>query len=520
MSLLSESAESSTSQEAEIGDLGFLILCVCYVIDLFFCSAGILALRRGKSMHSLFAYKKACRLHLCAKNGWTASFGVAQRWSIKRKRRCDGAEPCSTCIAASRAHECTFRHEPRRRKSTMAVTSSVKAISSSSVSSKRRSGTDSGSQPHTPDRSPSIEPPPLTFDASDDAPNMLAFLDFIEAISEEEKDWSAAASKSTTTASSSNIDLPALPQFLTLDEPPSSTFPILYQPTPKRSAELFQLRNLFLDNSWRYGLNTTAEKRDALSRGDTSGLIVHPVLVTVCELLGYQLSSNSAKTSQYYDPHLDPSPAPPVTLGSQSHITQSPTSGQEAELAMTIFDVLHREASTMPSTTLMQVYNMLGVYYGMRGDVAMYRQLFNKLGAILLTTTTTKPSLACDDDLFVLDPSSSMDPASYYPQTAAQEWRVCCLFSFASRSAFSANIFLDLAVSLNRVSTPVFDPALLLTFRKLAIHIILTSCHLIMGGWYTTRPNYQWQGVGLPSTVSSQSLSSWRAANKSEQVDT
>ncbi|KAK6980768.1 hypothetical protein R3P38DRAFT_2579660 [Favolaschia claudopus] len=125
---------------------------------------------------------------------------------------------------------------------------------------------------------------------------------------------------------------------------------------------------------------------------------------------------------------------------------------------MTIFDVLHREASTMPSITLMQVYNMLGVYYGMRGDVAMYRQLFNKLGAILLTTTTTKPSLACDDDLLVLDPSSSMEPASYYPQTAAQEWR----------AAFSANVFLDLAVSLNRASTPVFDPALLLTFRKLA----------------------------------------------------
>jgi hypothetical protein len=103
-------------------------------------------------------------------------------------------------------------------------------------------------------------------------------------------------------------------------------------------------RKLFLDHSWQYGLNVTPEKRDALSRGDTSGIIVHPVLVDVCQLLGYLLANHASSETWVY--------------------FQGQTDGK-AEQALIIFCVLQSPDSKLDLGTEIQVYSLLLLYYVM-----------------------------------------------------------------------------------------------------------------------------------------------------------
>lgn len=196
-------------------------------------------------------------------------------------------------------------------------------------------------------------------------------------------------------------------------------------------------RNLFLDNSWQYGLNVTAEKRDALSRGDTSGLIVHPLLLNAGELLGYQLFN------EWY--------------------AQGVPTGCEARKAMLIFDALEREDCLLDSATLMQIYNLMGIYYAARGERSMFVELFKKLGKV----AANSPALGLDDTL-VLDPASYVEPASSCPQGPVQE----------ARSAFCAMIFTELAVTLADRIPPILDISLLARFRNLAVSLdgLLARC--------------------------------------------
>ncbi|KAJ7832255.1 hypothetical protein B0H14DRAFT_2803445 [Mycena olivaceomarginata] len=224
------------------------------------------------------------------------------------------------------------------------------------------------------------------------------------------------------------ISLPSLPAF---NQPIEDylNFSPHRESLPNRTAELFELRNLFLDHCWHYGLNVTAEKRDALSRGDMSGLIVHPILVDVCQLLGYHRSNQFP--SQCY---------------------RGETPAREAEQARLIFDFLQREEQLLDSTTLMQVYNLLGVYSVMRGEMPMFFDVFNKLGTLVLS----RRAPGFDD---VLDPAlSNAEPSSCCPQGPVQE----------SRSAFSAMIFVAFVVSLSLKTNPILDPALLAKFRNMA----------------------------------------------------
>lgn len=233
---------------------------------------------------------------------------------------------------------------------------------------------------------------------------------------------------------SDNNPLTSLIQSLRLGNPVDFSFDS--GPVLDRSGELFELcvsifehiapaadgitssRNLFLNHYWQYGLNVTEEKRDALSRGDISGLLVHPILVNVSQLLGCQLANRL-----------------------QLHSSQSRMHGREAEQALLIFDMLHSEENLLDLTTAMQVYNLLGVYHALNGNIVMYSELVHKLGALLLQN---------------LDESLALDLGC--PEALAQE----------TRSAFSAIIFLDLSLCLELKAPPMLQPSLLATFRRLA----------------------------------------------------
>ncbi|KAJ7679452.1 hypothetical protein DFH06DRAFT_1316356 [Mycena polygramma] len=229
------------------------------------------------------------------------------------------------------------------------------------------------------------------------------------------------------------FELPSLPRRSPFsDSPPYGNFSLKPAAEPDRTAELFELRNLFLNHCWHYGLNVTAEKRDALSRGDTSGHVVHRVLVHVCQLLGYHLANR---------------------FPSSTH--QGPTAGREAEQAMLIFDILQGSVDVPDPTTSMQVYNLLGGYYAMKGDLPIFTQLFEKLGKLVLQSSSI---IGLDEGALELDPASQVAPVSCCPQGSTQE----------ARSAFSSMIFIELTVSLVPETPPILDPSLLAKFRRLA----------------------------------------------------
>ncbi|KAJ6518106.1 hypothetical protein C8R47DRAFT_1205181 [Mycena vitilis] len=228
-----------------------------------------------------------------------------------------------------------------------------------------------------------------------------------------------------------------LPSFLLhsplADPPACSNLNFSPKPAPAPD-ELFELRNLFLNHCWHYGLNVSAGKWDALSRGDASGRVVHPVLVHVCQLLGYHLAGRFPSSTQRF--------------------SQGPTAGREAEQAMLIFDILQGSVDIPDPTTSMQVYNLLGGYYAMKGDFPIFTQLFEKLGQLVQNSSI----LGLGESALVLDPASQLVPASCCPQGCAQE----------ARSAFSSMIFIELTVALVPETPPILDPSLLAKFRRLA----------------------------------------------------
>ncbi|KAJ6553152.1 hypothetical protein B0H19DRAFT_1155796 [Mycena capillaripes] len=390
----------------------------------------------------------------------------------QRKLRCDGGNPCGPCSRARTLVVCTYvskafgqlRSEPRKggacsscrqrkrrcdgslclqdkpraRKSKHAeLTYQDRLSADASGASMTSSRSTNPSQPYTPEYSASIDLPSTS---AEDEFDIRSLLGFYPAESESSSLYLTPTSNHWLPGVYSESAVPGVPEYTPSDKfavncPSRSLHPVGFSPEPApaldRTAELFELRQLFLAHSWHYGLNVTEEKRDALSRGDTSGLFVHPILVNISQLLGYHLVRRLQSETLHY--------------------CRGPTAGREAEQAMQIFEILQAEESMMDPTTTMHVYNLLAVYYTLNRDLAMFAQLFNKLGALMLYSHTAYDNL-------VLDVSSQVDQPSCSPQGMVDE----------ARSAFSATIFLQLGVSLARKTPPVLDASFLVKFRKLA----------------------------------------------------
>ncbi|KAJ6576895.1 hypothetical protein DFH09DRAFT_1310907 [Mycena vulgaris] len=188
-------------------------------------------------------------------------------------------------------------------------------------------------------------------------------------------------------------------------------------------AELFEVRNLFLDHSWNYGLDLPVEKREALSRGDTSGLIVHSLLVNVCQLLGYLIATHRSSSAMWL-------------------YFEDQTEGEVMQ-ACIISEVLRRSPHTLDPVTTMQVYSLFARYYGTKGDTATFAQLFDQLGNIVRGTLA---DLGLDDTLPLLH-VPQLATSSSLPRASAQE----------ARSAFSGVMWLEFGVCLVLKLPPMLD---------------------------------------------------------------
>ncbi|KAJ7111721.1 hypothetical protein C8R44DRAFT_985233 [Mycena epipterygia] len=238
------------------------------------------------------------------------------------------------------------------------------------------------------------------------------------------------------------IALPSLPEF----DHAVRNYPSNCDPSsglaPGRANEFFAVRNLFLDRCWHYGLNVTAEKWDALSRGDTSGLVVHPVLVNICQLLGYFIANNSQFEPWRYFP------------GAREG---------EVEQALLIFHVLQKSHNILDPMTSMQASTLFALYCALKGDIAMFTELFGQLGQTVLHNDSALGFL----DTLLLDATLSLDSPKCCPQGPAQE----------AQSAFCGMVFLELTGRLVLNITPILDPSILAKFRRL---VALYSTHTEM----------------------------------------
>jgi hypothetical protein len=165
--------------------------------------------------------------------------------------------------------------------------------------------------------------------------------------------------------------------------------------------------------------------------------VVHPVLVNVCQLLGYLVSHHShSDTWVYFEGQ----------------------TGAEAEQALIIFDVLQGHGTLLNPTTQIHVYSLLLFYYIMKGDVSTVAEHFGKLGDLVVRNLG---ALRLDDTL-LLDLAHSLS---------------CCARGPAGEalSAFSLVIFLELGRIMVWKLQPVLDPSIFAKFRQLAVRFKLVS---------------------------------------------
>ncbi|KAJ6608017.1 hypothetical protein B0H10DRAFT_2439264 [Mycena sp. CBHHK59/15] len=229
------------------------------------------------------------------------------------------------------------------------------------------------------------------------------------------------------------------------DSPLSMVNPYIDSPPPPDQAtELFRMRKVFLDHGWQYGLSVTPEKWEAISRGDMSGLIVDPALVTVCQLMGYHLSTHAHREAWIY--------------------SKGQTEAEGGQ-GVALLDLLEGITGASPDpVTRLQAYTFLAVYWAQKDNFFASQEFLRRAG-----DAATQSCVALDD----IPPSNLLlDSVAWYfsPQNTAQE----------ARAAFSHLIFVDVAGRIIFNLPSMIDPGLLSNFRRLAaVHSTDTELNFI-----------------------------------------
>ncbi|KAJ7718275.1 hypothetical protein B0H16DRAFT_425469 [Mycena metata] len=120
--------------------------------------------------------------------------------------------------------------------------------------------------------------------------------------------------------------------------------------------ERYLLRTLFVDRSIDYGLDFTAERREAIARGDTSGGVIHPIFIHLAQLMGYLVADTSA--SEHW-----------------AHLRGQ--TAKEMEQRLQIVKLLKEPGALDPLTSL-QVLQTLALYWVRKRD---FRAFEESLGA-------------------------------------------------------------------------------------------------------------------------------------------
>ncbi|KAJ7143296.1 hypothetical protein C8R43DRAFT_571516 [Mycena crocata] len=328
----------------------------------------------------------------------------------QRKRRCDGNLPCKTCTQSSRPDECQYREKGPGKQRLSKQPHRADYLQSDSAST----ASSSSSRPATP--------PHFMFpdSAALNLPDEYIDTEFFPRPELNTMCYGADSTGSCDT-------LPILPPFLDSVSFPPSTLDSLPLDS---SIELFEVRNLFLEHGWQYGLSVTTEKRQALSIGSADS-----TLVNVCELLGYLLKSHSH-------------PDIWVSFDGQTE--------PETKLDSLIRDKLEGVAGPPPDPLLcLQAYTLLCLYSAHKEDISGAQEYVLKASNIVVHHAATLGL----EDAPALEWCPMFDASYLSPHSVAEE----------IRAVFSQLIYLDACGTLFFHLDSNIDPGLLEKFRRLAV---------------------------------------------------
>ncbi|KAJ7272892.1 hypothetical protein C8J57DRAFT_1506476 [Mycena rebaudengoi] len=195
-----------------------------------------------------------------------------ERAPKRKKKKCSGVWPCHACVAARKEDDCKFddgsqlsltRSLVERTRELEKLLYRAKQMTPDFLDSQLDPGVlnELDHLGFTPD------PVPLTIPSREDA----------------EVRNEAGLSDPTFPES---VSFELLPVTLVHDTVGN---PDLGITTETEEDKLFRLRALFLQAAPQHGFSLSQKKLDAIAKGDMTGVVVHPVLVHVCNLWGYLL---------------------------------------------------------------------------------------------------------------------------------------------------------------------------------------------------------------------------------------
>ncbi|KAJ7605162.1 hypothetical protein FB45DRAFT_524605 [Roridomyces roridus] len=375
----------------------------------------------------------------------------------KRKLKCDGEIPCAHCTHSRTLVVCTYIHNPTVRTELpkgsaclscrsskrkcdgelpckMCETRGLECVrSATKITRKRSKHTDDPDRPPSPSKTDSTQ--------STETSENSTTLDLVTA---SPPDTPFPLSKLHDGYAEPLIFMPAndLPEYPLALLDARVPLPLARTALDKET-ELYFVRNLFLDHRWQYHMNLTPSKADALSRGDVSSGLIHPVLVHLAQLIGYVIANQQQSDSWVY--------------------FQGQTEGESEQLSA-VAGILYGSPeflAHMPeidAITQLQAHTAFLLYYAMKGNIDMAVMLMEKMQGIIMGEQGRECLDAMGAASVAATPTMMMPSSSCCPETIAQE----------ARSAFSAMVFIDLGRSLVLKLPMLLDEGIMNTFRRLA----------------------------------------------------
>ncbi|KAJ7278452.1 hypothetical protein C8J57DRAFT_1577052 [Mycena rebaudengoi] len=392
----------------------------------------------------------------------------------QRKIRCDGRNPCSGCRRSRSPATCTYGVKPHvydavtlevQRRCAMLWVHKIPSASSmplqkpARAQSKNDSTNSDSADPSTslsnlpdPDCSSteywspfcSINsgPDPFTENRLCESPDSTNFgLDFMSYI------VPAPVITDSTVSTSGNSNLCERNPFgdlvsprtrhSLLFPPPHVSLSPAPQPTMNHKNELFSIRSRFLRHGWQYGLSLSTAKWNTLYRRDQSGIVVHPTLVNICQLIGCLLTNHLQHHTWVY------------------HTGQTIAEEEQVSLQL-IFEFLSAgpEIAPDPVTSLgASVY--LATYCVRKGDVNGFEAYIYKGGEVV---EQNEVALGLAENLPQLEHRVVGDATCLSPHRVEDE----------GRAAFSQLMFFDMIRTLVLKLPSVLNAALFSKFTRMA----------------------------------------------------
>ncbi|KAJ7723086.1 hypothetical protein B0H16DRAFT_1599495 [Mycena metata] len=193
---------------------------------------------------------------------------------------------------------------------------------------------------------------------------------------------------------------------------------------PHHNNEHCSLRALWVEYCVQYGLNLSAEKGEAVVRGDTSGAVVHPIFIPLAELMAYLLVD--IFTSERW-----------------AHLRGQ--TARESERRLRIINRLDSRDALDPLTSV-QVHQTLALYWVKRRNYQAFQEVL---------ASSSERAIALCDHVAAIGQGDS-PPAGPTPQEVVKE----------GRSALANEIFLEILTLTYVPLQRNIRPVLLAKFRR------------------------------------------------------